>query len=68
METEVQNLVLFDDNLIPKRDVILESFSTKFKTQSPWGADEMGQEKGKGVRYAIKETLQFWDLDNSNFT
>ena len=68
METEVQNLVLFDGNLIPKRDVILESSSTKFKTQSPRGADEMGQEKGKGVRYAIKETLQFWDLDNSNFT
>ena len=30
--------------------------------------DEIEQEKGKGgVRYAITDTLQFWDLDSLNF-
>ena len=68
VETEGQKLVAFDGSLIHKRNENLESFSIKFKNQSPWGSEEIGQEKGKGgVRYAIKETLQFWDLDSSNF-
>ena len=50
--------VVFDRKVIPKKDAILESLSTKFKTQSLWGVEDMGQEKVKGgVRYAIEETL-----------
>ena len=57
-----------EDNLIPKRDEILESFSAKFRAQELLGAGGMGQEKGReGVRYAIEETLNFWDLDSLNF-
>ena len=41
METDDQKWVVFDGNLVPKWDSILESFSIKFKTQSPCGADEM---------------------------
>ena len=32
MKTDGQKWVVFDGNLIPKRYLILESFSTKFKT------------------------------------
>ena len=68
METDGQKWVVNDTNLIPKRDSILKSFSTRFKTQSPWGVDEMEQETGKGgLRYAITEILQFWNLDSLNF-
>ena len=68
MEMEGQKRVVFDGNLISKRDAILESFSTKFRTQEPWGVENMGQEKRKGgVRYAIEETLKFWDLNISSF-
>ena len=68
MEMEGQKRVVFDGNLISKRDAILKSFSTKFRTQAPWGVENMGQEKRKGgVRYAIEETLKFWDLDISSF-
>ena len=34
MEMEGQKRVVFDGNLISKRDAILESFSTKFRTQT----------------------------------
>ena len=68
MDTDGQKWVVFDGNLILKRDAILDSFFTKFKTQSPWRVDGMDQEKRKGgVRYAITEILQFWDLDSLNF-
>ena len=68
MEINSQKWVVFDGKLIPKIDAIPESFSTKFKTQSPWGVEEIEQETGKGgVRYAITETLQFWNFDNLNF-
>ena len=36
MKTDDQKLAVFDGNQIPKRDTILESFSTKFNTQAPW--------------------------------
>ena len=68
MKTEGQKWMVFDGNMIPKRDSILKSFSTKSKTQPPWGVDEMEQEIGKGgVRYAITVIIQFWNLDSLNF-
>ena len=59
METDGQKWVVLDSNLIPKRYSILESFSTKFKTQSPWGAEEMKQTGKGGVNDALTEILQF---------
>ena len=35
MEIEGQKWAVFDGNLIPKRNSIFDSFSTKFKDQSP---------------------------------
>ena len=55
---------MFDGNLIPKRDAILDSFSTKFRKQSPWGEEEKEQTGKGGVNDAITETLNFWKLDS----
>ena len=49
--------MVFDGNHISKQDSILESFSTKFKTQSPWGLEKIEQKGKGGVKYAITEKL-----------
>ena len=67
MKTDGQKWVVFDGNLIPKRYLILESLSTKIKTQSPWEADEMEQTGKGGVKDAITEILYFWNLGSLNF-
>ena len=59
MEIEGQKWAVFDGYLIPKRNPILDSFSTKFKNQSPWGAEEMEQTGKGGVNDAITEILNF---------
>jgi len=51
--------VAFDGKLIPKRDVILESFSAQFRTQIPWETKDIGNKTEKGgvcntVRDALK--------------
>ena len=58
-ETKGQKLVMFDGNLIPKRNAILDSFSNKFRNQSPWGGKELEQTGKGGVNDAITETLSF---------
>ena len=67
METDDQKWEVFDGNLILKRDLILDSFSTKFKNQSPWGAEEMEQTGKGGVNEAITEILNFWKIDSLDF-
>ena len=67
METDGQKRAVFDGNLIPKRDSILDSFSTKFKNQSPWGAEDMEQTGKGGVNDAVMEILNFWKLDSLDF-
>ena len=67
METDDQKWEVFDGNLILKRDLILDSFSTKFKNQSHWGAEEMEQSGKGGVNEAITEILNFSKIDSLDF-
>ena len=59
--------MIFEGNLIPKRNAILDSFSNKFKNQSPWDEEELEQTGKGGVNDAIMETLNFWKLDSGDF-
>ena len=57
--------MVFDGKLIAKRDSIL--FFTEFKTQSPWGAEEMEQTGKGGDNEAITDILHFWKMDSLDF-
>ena len=51
IETKSQKRVVFNGKQIPKQDVILESFSTKFRTQASCRAKDIGNETEKrGVK------------------
>ena len=68
IETRCQKRVLVDGKQFLKRDEILGSFSTKFRTQASWGAKDIGSEtEGGGVSNAITDILKKWDLDNPKF-
>ena len=62
IETRCQKRVLVDGKQFLKRDEILGSFSTKFRTQASWGAKDIGSETE-----TITDILRKWDLDNPKF-
>ena len=60
--------VEFEQDKMQPRDSILNTFSRKFRNQTPWGDEELldMSEEGK-VGKAVQATLIKWDLEGTNF-
>ena len=68
IELQDKQWVEFEQDKMPSRDSILDTFSKKFRNQTPWGEEELldMSEEGK-VGKAVQEALTKWYLNGTNF-